>query len=169
MVSDDCKIHRYVSLVRPWPGTIIERPNIVRIDTLVFAAIFGQQSWTMVKTVLKHNKYPFIRFAISELTGKDTSFVSMTHLIQEISLFMFLQYGVGGHVWAAILDLNVKMISEHSYKHPFICMMPEITGNDSSFAFMPSLYQEKSLFQVFNMTLAAILDCHFEFENQTKI
>ena len=68
----------------------------------------------MVKTVLKHNKYPSIRFAISELAGNDTSFVSTTHLVQEISLFMFFQYGVGSHVWAAILDLNVKMVSEHS-------------------------------------------------------
>ena len=65
----------------------------------------------MVKTVLKDNKYPAIRFAISELAGKNTSFVSMAHLIQEISLFMFFQYGVGGHVWAAILDLKVKIVS----------------------------------------------------------
>ena len=68
----------------------------------------------MVKTVLKYNKYPSIRFAISELAGNDTSFVSTTNLIQEISLFMFFQYGVGSHVWAAILDLKVKMVSEHS-------------------------------------------------------
>ena len=68
----------------------------------------------MVKTVLKHNKYPSVRFAISELAENDTSFVSTTHLIQEISLFMFFKYGVGGQVWAAILDFKVKMVSEHS-------------------------------------------------------
>ena len=66
----------------------------------------------MVKTVLKHN--PSIRFAVSELAENDTSFVSTTHLIQEISLFMFVQYGVGSHVWAAIVDFKVKMVSEHS-------------------------------------------------------
>ena len=35
--------------------------------------------------------------------------------------------------------------------------MPELTGNDTSFAFLSSLYQEKSLFLVFNMASAAIL------------
>ena len=63
---------------------------------------YGQDS-------LKHNKYPSIRFAISKLAENDISFVSTTHLIQEISGFMFFQYGVGSHVWAAILDLNVKI------------------------------------------------------------
>ena len=43
----------------------------------------------MVKKVLKHSKYPSMKIAISELAENDTSFVSMTHLIQEISLFMF--------------------------------------------------------------------------------
>ena len=64
---------------------------------------YGQDS-------LKHNKYPSIRFAISQLAENDTSFVSTTHLIQEISVFVFFfQYGVGSDNWAAILDLNVKI------------------------------------------------------------
>ena len=55
--------------------------------------------------VLKHNKYHSIRFAISELAGKDTSFVSSTHMIQEISKYQyhrlcFFQCGVGGRFWA---------------------------------------------------------------------
>ena len=69
---------------------------------------YGQDS---PKTQLKN---PSVRFAISELAENDTSFVSTTHLIQEISLFMFFQYGVGSHVLAAILDFKVKMVSEHS-------------------------------------------------------
>ena len=63
---------------------------------------YGQDS-------LKHNKYPSIRFAISKLAENDTSFVSTTHLIQEVSVFVFFQYGISSHVWAAILNLNVKI------------------------------------------------------------
>ena len=65
MVSDDCKIHRSVSLVS-MARTTIERPYIVRIDTLFpfltdlvrnislfplfqygFDSHFGQQSWIL--------------------------------------------------------------------------------------------------------------------------
>ena len=47
--------------------------------------------------------------------------------------------------------------------------MPELTGNDTSFAFLSSLYQEKSLFLVFNMASAGILGRHFEFLSQDRI
>ena len=43
----------------------------------------------MVKTVLKHKKYPSIRFLTSELARNDTSFVSMTHLILNITVYVF--------------------------------------------------------------------------------
>ena len=43
----------------------------------------------MVKTVLKHKKYPSIRFLTSELARNDTSFVSMTHLILNITAYVF--------------------------------------------------------------------------------
>ena len=42
--------------------------------------------------------------------------------------------------------------------------MPELTGNDTSFAFMSS----PVIFLVFNMASAAILGHHFEFENQGR-
>ena len=35
--------------------------------------------------------------------------------------------------------------------------MPELAGNDTLFAFLSSLYQERSLFLVFNGASAAIL------------
>ena len=46
--------------------------------------------------------------------------------------------------------------------------MPELTENDTSFAFLSSLYQEKSLFLDFNLALAAILGHYFEFESQDR-
>ena len=82
---------------------------------------------------------------------------------------MFLQYGVGGHVLAANLELKVKIVSEHNQNHFITCVMPELTGNDTSFAFLSSLYQEKSLFHVFDMASAAILGRHFEFESQDRL
>ena len=117
----------------PWPRTIIERPYIVRMDTLfpfltdlvqhislfpllsmVLTAILDSNLDFYGQDNLKHNKYPSIRFAISKLTENNTSFVSTTHLIQEISVFVFFQYGVGSHVWAAILDLLSRLVSQHS-------------------------------------------------------
>ena len=47
--------------------------------------------------------------------------------------------------------------------------MPELTGNTTSVAFLSSLYQEKSLFLVFNMASEAILGRHFEFESQDRL
>ena len=70
----------------------------------------------MVKTVLKHNKYHSIRFAISELAGKDARRLVCLYDppdSRNITIHIF-QYDVGGHVRGGILDLNVKMVSEHS-------------------------------------------------------
>ena len=46
--------------------------------------------------------------------------------------------------------------------------MPELTGNYTSFDFLSSLYQEMSLFLVFNVASAAILGCHLEFESEDR-
>ena len=103
--------------------------------------------------VLKHNKYHSIRFAISELAGKDTSLVSTTHLIQDIPKYQY--HCLCFSMWrrrlflgqAAILDLNVKkMVSEHSRNHSITCVMTELTGNNTSCAFLSSLYQEMTFF-----------------------
>ena len=37
-------------------------------------------------------------------------------------------------------------VSEHNKNHSITCVMPELTGNDTLFAFLSSLYQERSLF-----------------------
>ena len=92
MVSNDCKIHRFVSLVtmawdnyrqatycRDWHFSSHFWPILFKIyHFYLFSVWFWQPLWAtilifVVKTVLKHNTYPSIRFAISELTGKDTS------------------------------------------------------------------------------------------------
>ena len=92
----------------PWPKTIIERPYIVRLNTLfpllkdlvqnislfplfsmVLTAILDSNLEFYGQHSLKHNKYLSIRFALSKLAENDTSFVSTTHLIQEISVFVF--------------------------------------------------------------------------------
>ena len=97
----------------------------------------------MVKTVLKHKKYPSIRFLTSELARNDTSFVSMTHLILNITAYVFFfQYGVGAYFWAAILDFKVTMVRnivKSFYYISITFMMPELTGNYTSFAFLSSL------------------------------
>ena len=72
------------------------------------------------------------------------------------------EYGVGGHYWAGILDLNVKMVSQHG-KNLFIeSGIPNLVGKVASFAFLSHLVQEISLLIVFNMALAAILSRHFK-------
>ena len=42
------------------------------------------------------------------------------------------KYGVGGHYWAAILDLNVKMVSEHSKNFSIRSGMPNLVGKGRS-------------------------------------
>ena len=126
MVSDDCKIHRSVSLVSMAHDNyreaiycmnghfislltdLVQNISLFPLFSMVLTAILDSNLEFYGQDSLKHNKYPSIRFAISKLAENDTSFVSTTHLIQEISVFVFFQYGVGSHVWAAILDLNVK-------------------------------------------------------------
>ena len=46
-----------------------------------------------------------------------------------------LEYGVWGHYWAAILDLNVKMVSEHSKNLSIGSGIPNLVGKVASFAF----------------------------------
>ena len=94
----------------------------------------------------------------------------MNHLILNITVYVF-QYDVGAYFWAAILDLKIKMVSEHSKHYSQLvlqCVMPELTINDTLFAFLSHLYQEMSLFLVFNMSPAAILGRHLEFEGQDR-
>ena len=74
----------------------------------LFLIRFWQPFWEailnfMVKTVLKHKKYPSIRFLTSELERNDTSFVSMTHLILNITVYVFSLWCrcllLGSHIW----------------------------------------------------------------------
>ena len=45
--------------------------------------------------------------------------------LREITVYVF-KYGVGGHFWAAILDLKVKMVSENVKNHSVTFLMPEL-------------------------------------------
>ena len=78
------------------------------------------------------------------------------------------EYGVGSHSWAAILDLNVKMISEHGKILSIGSGIPNLVGKVASFAFLAHLVQEISLLMVFNMASAAILGRYFELESQDR-
>ena len=54
----------------------------------------------------------------------------------------FFQYGVGAYFWAAILDFKVTMVRnivKSFYYISITFMMPELTGNYTSFAFLSSL------------------------------
>ena len=65
--------------------------------------------------------------------------------------FYVFEYGFGGHFWEAILDLNVKIVSECS-KNLFIRYgLPNLVGKVASFASLAHLVQEISLLMVFNM------------------
>ena len=86
----------------------------------------------------------------------------MAQLIQDLFTFHVFEYG---HFWAAIFDLKVKMVSENVKNHSVSLLMAEITVNKTLFDFLSHLYQEMSLFLVFNMVSAAILDSHLEFES----
>ena len=78
------------------------------------------------------------------------------------------EYGVGGHYWAAILDLNVKMVSEHGKNLSIGSGIPNLVEKVASFAFLSHLVQEISLLMVFNMASVAILGRHFEHESQDR-
>ena len=71
--------------------------------------------------------------------------LSNTSSSREITVYVF-KYGDGADFWAAILDLNVKMVSERSknlFNGPW---MPNLVGKIASFAFfLTHLVQEISL------------------------
>ena len=67
-----------------------------------------------------------------------------------MTVYVF-KYGVGSHFWAAILDLNVKMVSERSKNLSIRYGLPNLVGKVDSFAFLAHLVQEISLLMVFNM------------------
>ena len=116
---------------------------IYTFDLYFFVLIkFFQPFWGailnfMVKTVLKHKKYPSIRFLTSELARNYTSLVSTTHLSLYITVYVFSIWR-WAYFWAAILDFKVKMVQHivKSFYHISITFtMPELTGNYTSFAF----------------------------------
>ena len=76
------------------------------------------------------------------------------------------EYGVGGHYWAAIL--NVKIVSEHSKILSIGSGIPNLVGKVALFAFLSHLVQEMSLLMAFTMASAAILGRHFELESQDR-
>ena len=76
--------------------------------------------------------------------------VSNTSGSREMPVYVF-KYGVGGHFWAAILDLKVNMVSERS-KNIFIKSgLPNLVVKVASLAFLAHLVQKISLLMVFNM------------------
>ena len=54
---------------------------------------------------------------------------------RDITFYVFQQYGAGGHFWAPILDLKVKMVLEDGKTHFLIFLMSEMTVNDILVAF----------------------------------
>ena len=56
------------------------------------------------------------------------------------------------------MDFKVKIVSEHDKNLSIKSVMSNLVGKVASFAFMAHLVQEISLFLIFNMALAALLD-----------
>ena len=75
---------------------------------------------------------------------------------REITVYIF-GYGVGGHYWAAILDLNIKMVSEHSKYISIRSGMPNLVVKVASFDFFGTFGSREITFTVSNMASAAIL------------
>ena len=88
-----------------------------------------------VKTNPKYNEYQYIRSVKSELVENDASQVVIIHLAQEKSLLMFLNMVSETTTGAAILDLNIKMVSEYNKNLSIRSRMPNLVGKVSLFAF----------------------------------
>ena len=78
-------LRQWLTISRYWDFIYIFDPSCLKYITLFFCLSirFWQPFWEailnfMVKTVLKHKKYPSIRLLTSELATNYTSFVSMT-------------------------------------------------------------------------------------------
>ena len=56
--------------------------------------------------------------------------------------FYVVKYGVGGHFWAAILDLNVKIVSECNKNLSIRSGLPNLVGRVDSFAFLAHLFKK---------------------------
>ena len=67
-----------------------------------------------------------------------------------MTVYVF-KYGVGGHFWAAILDLNGKMVSERSKNLSIRPGLPNCVRKVDLVAFLAHLVQEISLLMIFNM------------------
>ena len=70
-----------------------------------------------------------------------------------MTVYVF-KYGIGSNFWAAILDLNVKMVSERSKYLSITSItygLPNLVGKVDSFAVLARLVQEISHLIVFNM------------------
>ena len=142
----------WFSIWRWWPSWIL------MVKIIPFWAIILN---FMVKTVLKYNKYHSIRFETSELGGKYTLFAQALRPISFMKYWnttVFVsQYSVSSHFGGSHFGFECQDVSEHNKNHSTTCVMPELAGNDTLFAFLSSLHQERSLFLVFNMASAAIL------------
>ena len=61
-----------------------------------------------------------------------------------MTVYVF-KYGVGSHFRAAILDLNVKVVSECSKNLSIRSGLPNLVGKNDKFAFLAHLVQEITL------------------------
>ena len=106
------------------------------------------------KMASEHGKSFSIRSVMSNLVGKAASFVFVGHLVQEIPPFLVFNMAL-----AAILDLKVKIVPNITAIILLNLAVPKLVGNDTLYAPLAKLVQDIiSLFIVFNMALAAILN-----------
>ena len=88
-----------------------------------------------------------------DLVEKDISFVRLGHLVPELLQFMFFEMAS-----AAILDLEVKMVSKPYNYHSSVFVMPDLVEKDISFVRLGHLVPELLQFMFFKMASAAILN-----------
>ena len=135
----------------PWPGTI-ERLNIIEVYilfhflpnlvqnislfpvcTMVLAVILGSHLELYGQDSPKTQYIPFYQICDLKISRKRRLVCLYDPPDSRYITVHVFQYDVGGHVRGAIMDLNVKMVPEHSINHSITCVMPELTGNDTSF------------------------------------
>ena len=119
----------------PFLSSLYQETPPFLVSSMALASILGHHFDLKVKTDPKYNEYHSIRSAKPELVEKNHFIgLSNTSGSREITVYVF-KYGVGAHFWAAILDLNVKMVSERS----------------KNLSNRLGMVQEISLLMVFNM------------------
>ena len=138
-------LKQWLTMSRYWHFIYIFGPSCFKYITLFFlffhkvlAAIFGSHLEFYGQDSPKTQEIPFYQIVDISVSKKwHLSLWSIWFYTMYITVYVF-QCGVRAYFWAAMLDFKVKMVQNivNSFYYISITfMMPELTGNYTSFAF----------------------------------